>query len=286
MKQAILKRSTPIEPTVALVRLQFYGDALDVMRDGDTLWVSARRVCEALGIDPDTQRKKLKEKPWAVTALKAATGPDGKKYETFCISHRSLPLWLATIEPSRTNPAIQEKLVRYQRECAEVLARMFFGEERPAVSPEQFAIVLDEIRAVRAEGQALRAANDALAATVIDLRTKLLSQTGAITGVQVDIIRMEVKQLAYMRVALKKNKNTKSARMSVENLINAAAQWGGRGQRRCNMPADRWPHVQTCIATHRSDLEADLKRNGDVEEQILAAVRGEQQVLFKKSDAN
>lgn len=165
------------------------------------------------------------------------------------------------------------------------------------------ALVLDEIRAVRAENhdiraenKMIRAANDAMAANIVEIRAengvlkghvlRLLQSNGTISGMQLDIIRMEVKQLAYMRVALKKNKSTKSARMSVENLINAAAQWGGRGQRRCNMPADRWPNVQTCITTHRSDLESDLKRNGDMEKQILEAVRGEQQVLFKKSDSN
>jgi hypothetical protein len=64
--------------------------------------VSVRRVCEALGIDPDSQRNKLKNCQWAVTAIITATARDGKNHETFCIDLESLPMWLAgirTIQP-------------------------------------------------------------------------------------------------------------------------------------------------------------------------------------------
>lgn len=276
---------TPV--TAALVRFNFHGDPLDVIRDGDMLWVSVRRVCEGLGIQPHGQAERLKGKPWAVTHLVCATGPDGKNYENFCISHRSLPMWLATIEVSRVKPAARKKLAFYQKECAEVLARMFFGEQQPGVTPAQLVVVLDELRAMRSEGAALRAANDALAAKVLQLGTQLLQSSGTITGVQMDLIRSQVSELAYMRCALAKNPHLRSARMSVENRVNAAAQWGGRGQKRRDMPADRYPLVKACLVSHRADLEAELKQRKAARKSIGSTVRSEQQSLFgKKSDSN
>ena len=44
---------------------------LDVIKEQDKLWVSVRRVCEALGVNADGQRLKLKYKPWACTEIKS-----------------------------------------------------------------------------------------------------------------------------------------------------------------------------------------------------------------------
>src|SRR5262249_27729552 len=105
------------------------GEELDACHDGEHIWVSVRRVCEVLDISSNMQVEKLKKKPWAVTMFNISTGPDGKNYETFCISHRSLPMWLATIEPSRSSSStLQGKLVRFQNEAAEVLADHFLGK--------------------------------------------------------------------------------------------------------------------------------------------------------------
>jgi hypothetical protein len=65
----------------AIVKIPFQGDDLDVIREGERLFASVRRVCEALGIDPDNQRVKLKEKPWACTVLITAHDATGRKQE-------------------------------------------------------------------------------------------------------------------------------------------------------------------------------------------------------------
>jgi hypothetical protein len=41
-----------------------------------------RRMCEALGVDDDAQRVKLKNAVWAVTRTIKATAEDGKNYVT------------------------------------------------------------------------------------------------------------------------------------------------------------------------------------------------------------
>ena len=53
----------------ALVKFNFHGDELDVIKEQDKLWISVRRVCEALGLDKATQMRKLKEKEWACVVM-------------------------------------------------------------------------------------------------------------------------------------------------------------------------------------------------------------------------
>lgn len=111
----------------ALVEVPFHGDKLQAVQATGSVWVVVRRVCEALGIDESGQRQKLKEKAWATTELISAVAEDGKVREAFAIHLDSLPMWLATIEPSRVRPEVRAKLIAYQRECARVLRDHFFG---------------------------------------------------------------------------------------------------------------------------------------------------------------
>ena len=109
--------------------VEFDGDELLATQDGGgTVWVSGKRVCEALGVDWDSQRKKLSRLSWAVTVLKTSTGPDNKNYDTICVDRRTLLMWLATITPGRVSEDIRPKLERYQNQVADVLDIAFCGE--------------------------------------------------------------------------------------------------------------------------------------------------------------
>lgn len=132
-----------------IVLVPFHGDVIEATKDGRGVWVPLRRPCEALGIDPDGQRRKLQGKPWAVTEMISATGPDGKLYEMFALHLDCLPMWLATIDAKRVKEEMRPKLELYQREAAKVLADHFFGrKERPAGSPLQMLrLMVDEMEA-------------------------------------------------------------------------------------------------------------------------------------------
>jgi len=110
-----------------IVRVDFYGGEIEAVQEDGKIWVSVRRCCESLGIDVEGQRKKLKEKDWAVTEFMSATGPDGKSYQTFMIDLDSFPMWLGTIEASRVKEEARQMLVRYQKKAAKVLRDYFFG---------------------------------------------------------------------------------------------------------------------------------------------------------------
>lgn len=138
-------------------KFNFHGDDLDVARDGDGVWVSVRRVCEALGVSVQSQSEKLAAKPWAVVRLILMTGPDGKNYETSCIHLDSLPMWLATIEPGRVGEGVREKLVRYQREAAAVLRDHFLGRRGAAPDISLLARMVDTIERLEARIASLEA---------------------------------------------------------------------------------------------------------------------------------
>lgn len=117
--------------SLALVSVPFQGGAIDAVRDDRGVWISIRRVCESLGIDYSTQLQKLKEKPWARVGLIPMQLPgDVQRRDIATVDLDSLPMWLATIEPSRVAPEVAPKLIAYQREAARVLREHFFP--RPA----------------------------------------------------------------------------------------------------------------------------------------------------------
>ena len=111
-----------------IVPFNFYGDNLDVVNDNDTLWISVRRVCEALGIDRKTQQRKLQNCHWATGVMMTLVDPNGRYRDAFMIDLYSLPIWLVTISPNKVSDHIHDRLVLYQKEAAKVLANHFFNK--------------------------------------------------------------------------------------------------------------------------------------------------------------
>ncbi len=145
-----LQPPAPAGPvTASLVPFSFQGDKLDVATTAKGVFVSIRRVCEALGVDFSSQLVKLRED--SVVGVVIITTPSGGgAQETACIELRSLPLWLATIHPGRVRPEVAVKLIAYKRECAEVLADHFLGPRgRPAELPAPPRPVEDPALAAR-----------------------------------------------------------------------------------------------------------------------------------------
>lgn len=105
----------------------FHGSTLEVVREDSDVWISTRRVSEAIGLANNGQLVKLREKVWAKLKTIRAGGGDGKSYEQVFIHLDSLPMWLATIETSRCAAEARPTIERFQVECAKVLRDHFFG---------------------------------------------------------------------------------------------------------------------------------------------------------------
>jgi hypothetical protein len=110
----------------------FRGQTLDALRDEDgKVWVSLLRICKLVGVAFTSQRAKLQSPghEWAVMKMIFTTAADGKDRETLMIDLESLPLWLVTINSSKTRVALRPFLLRLQLEAKAVLAAWFLGPE-------------------------------------------------------------------------------------------------------------------------------------------------------------
>ena len=56
-------------PSTELVPVPFYGDTMLATQHQGRTYTSLKRVCENIGIDFDSQRKKLNGCKWACTAI-------------------------------------------------------------------------------------------------------------------------------------------------------------------------------------------------------------------------
>jgi len=127
---------------LALVRVPYrHGDLLVVEGDypehGERP-VPLRPYCERLGIALAPQLTRLRGKSWTfVTMIVTKVPGDAQAREMACIPLRSLPMWLALINPRKVTPGAREVLEAYQREAAEVLRRHFL----PGLSPPPSALL-------------------------------------------------------------------------------------------------------------------------------------------------
>lgn len=142
-----------------MVKFSFHGDDLDVLPANGRVWVSVRRVCEALGVDVSGQLKKLKAKPWgSVEFISMQVDGDDQRRDIAMLDLDALPMWLATIEPSRVAEDVREKLVAYQREAARVLADHFLGKRGGAVAiPPEMTAAYEMVPALAAQLAELKA---------------------------------------------------------------------------------------------------------------------------------
>ena len=224
----------------AIEKFNFRDDVLDVVRDGEQLFVSVRRVCEALGVQPHGQAEKLKTKPWAVTQLICATGPDGKSYETFCINLDSLPMWLATIDASRVSPELAPKLIAYQRDAARALRDFFYGPritlatQPVATSPgaERMMLALTEqAKSVASLAAAMSKIVERLAA--LEARSE---NPGLLSPERASAIKARVRFCARSLSQLGIEK-VRKASFRMHRRLKLVAHWSGDFCRLDNMPA-------------------------------------------------
>lgn len=127
-----------------MVIVPFHGANLEAAEVDGKVWVSVRRMCEALEVDPDAQRKRLADverSPWACTVMMAVHDTTGRRQDAFCLDLDSVPMWLATIDSSRVASHLREKIVLFQREAAKALRDHFFG-----VAPKAPTSFLEALR--------------------------------------------------------------------------------------------------------------------------------------------
>lgn len=114
-----------------IAKVPFDGDELVAVRDGREVWIALKHACDVLGLAYSAQLTKLKSQGWALLSEFDIRDSAGRSRKTKCLSLKSFPMWLATIEAGKVAPELRPKIERYQVEAADALYRHFF--ERTAI---------------------------------------------------------------------------------------------------------------------------------------------------------
>ena len=202
---------TPLQPPRHEL-VEFEGDRLvAVVLEGDGVAVPVRMMCESIGLDTETQVAQLRQHPVLSAGLRVVNvAIGGRVRSVVALIHHRIPFWLATISPNLVNEATRPKLLRYQQELADILARLFYGEAAgPTVvsaHPEIAALqrrldaTMLELRRIR---EAIITEQQQLSSAVQDTQQQLTSLT-EIVGELETIIPISPSQAEYIQRAIKR----------------------------------------------------------------------------------
>lgn len=140
--------------------IDFYGDqivAALVPVEGQphpTIYVPVRPICEYLGLDWSSQRQRIDRDPVlsdirqgvVVMTPPSTDGRGGGPQEMLCLPVQFLHGWLFGINASRIKPELQEKVIRYQRECYGALWRAFQAQTLTAFGADRETSSLGYVR--------------------------------------------------------------------------------------------------------------------------------------------
>ncbi len=136
--------------------VDFYGDNITtalVDVDGRTMrYIPLRPICEHLGLSWSGQRERTMRDPVLSeeTRFVRVTRTNlGGNPEILCLPIEFLNGWLFGINASRVKAELQDKVIRYQRDCYRVLWDAFNPQSPPIPDTEQPSAtrVLEQIRA-------------------------------------------------------------------------------------------------------------------------------------------
>ncbi len=120
------------------------GITIECPAEGGQNYVAVKPVCEALGIDHSPQIRDIKEDPILRSTVVSMTivATDGKQREMFCIPLKFVFGWLFSINENRVKPEAKEYVLKYKKECYEVLFNHFFGNFKRQVEVNEMEISL------------------------------------------------------------------------------------------------------------------------------------------------
>jgi hypothetical protein len=126
-----------------------------VQQPDGTIYVHFARLCDNLGLSRPSAARRVQQHEVlqdGFVTLRVVT--DGGVQALQCLRVDLVPLWLAAISARRVKPELRVKVVRYQREAAQVLWQAF----RPQVVPDEAVPVgtaLGELQRIADLGRAI-----------------------------------------------------------------------------------------------------------------------------------
>ena len=133
----------------------FYGDEIVAVRtEGGSVYVPVRPICDLLGVDWAGQRRRINRDAVLSEEMQsvAVTAMEGERLVTRdmqCLPLDYISGFLFGISAERVKPELKERVIRYQRECYQVLAEAF-SEGRLTAEPEFNDLLATDSPAVQA----------------------------------------------------------------------------------------------------------------------------------------
>ncbi|MDP2400792.1 MAG: phage antirepressor N-terminal domain-containing protein, partial [Actinomycetota bacterium] len=102
---------------------------IQVVTENGQKLVPIKPICEILGIDHVSQKKRIQRDPIlsSVEVMMTSTGADKKQYEMTAIPLQYIFGWLFTIQIERVNEESRPAILSYQRQCYDALWKHFSG---------------------------------------------------------------------------------------------------------------------------------------------------------------
>ncbi len=120
--------------------MDFYGDQIHAaLATDEEIYVPIRPICEALGLTWPGQWERIKGDPVlgdAVRSVQVSLTERGVR-AALCLPLKFIPGWLFGIQTRRVKPELRDRILRYQRECYDVLWNAFKGDILPAAPPAE-----------------------------------------------------------------------------------------------------------------------------------------------------
>jgi hypothetical protein len=109
--------------------------------------VVIRPTLDAMGLDADSQLKKLKRKSWATTVMTTVVADDGKVREMATVNLDTWSMLLANIDEHRVAEAVRPLVVDYQQKSARALREFWTqgGAINPAATDDQLDALEQQI---------------------------------------------------------------------------------------------------------------------------------------------
>ena len=122
-----------------IVTVNFRGDQLYGFENDDGTFVALKPIVESMGMNWSGQEQRVKRDPILSEGVCVMHIPFGRggDQDTVCLKLDLVNGWLFTIDTSRIkDDAVRDKVIIYQRECYQVLAKHFAGKHAGVSAPK------------------------------------------------------------------------------------------------------------------------------------------------------
>jgi hypothetical protein len=121
------RKGIEMSKTNEITKVPFYGQEILVFERNGKQYVGMKPIVKSMGLDWDKQQELIKRDPVlsSVTTITGVTGNDGKQYQMICLPLEYLNGWLFKVPASRYKGKKREAIIRYQKECFQVLYDYF-----------------------------------------------------------------------------------------------------------------------------------------------------------------